>query len=191
MWLGRKPEHTQEAVPLTGGEPVASKMRASRALVLIVVFVVAVGAAWWFTTRRTGPVGDSIIVYYTKADGTTLVPWRVSLGPARDRLSVAFYAATQCVAGPPAGIDAIRFPAGTRVRAVDVEGTTADVDLSHEVDASAEGGFAESAEFKALVWTLTQPSLGFTLVKIRVDGARVATLPGGHLELDELSRSSF
>jgi spore germination protein GerM len=86
----------------------------------------------------------------------------------------------------------VRFPAGTHVRAVTVDGTTADVDLSHEVDSSAEGGFAEAAEFKALVWTLTQPALGIDAVTIRVDGTRLATLPGGHLELDEpLSRSSF
>ena len=78
------------------------------------------------------------------------------------------------------------------MRAVDVLGSTADVDLSEEIAASAEGGFAESAEFKALVWTLTQPALGITSVKVRIDGARVATLPGGHLYLDEpLSRSSF
>jgi hypothetical protein len=167
-------------------------MRASRALVLIVLFVVAAGAAWWFTTHNSrGTVADRITVYYTKADGTTLVPWPVTLGPARDRASVAFYAATQCVAGPAPEIDAVRFPPGTHVRAVDVSGSTADVDLSHEVNPSAEGGFAESAEFKALVWTLTQPSLGITTVKVRVDGVRVATLPGGHLGLDDLSRSSF
>ncbi len=76
--------------------------------------------------------------------------------------------------------------------AFDVQGSTADVDISKEVASSAEGGFAESAEFKALVWTLTQPQLGFDSVRVRIDGARVATLPGGHLELDEpLSRSSF
>jgi spore germination protein GerM len=168
-------------------------MRASRALVLIVLFVAAVGVAWWYTTRKSGPsAGAGIDVYYVKADGTTLVPWHVSLGPARDRASVAFYAATQCVAGPPQGVEAIRFPAGTHVRAVDVQGSTADVDISKDVASSAEGGFAESAEFKALVWTLTQPSLGISTVKVRIDGARVATLPGGHLELDEpLSRSSF
>ncbi len=160
-------------------------------MVLLVLFVVAAGAAWWYTHRS--PIGDTITVYYTKADGSTLVPWRVSLGPARDRGSVAFYAATQCVAGPPPGTEAVRFPSGTRVRAVDVEGATADVDLSREVAGSTpEGSFAEGAEFKALVWTLTQPSLGITSVKVRVDGARVATLPGGHLELDgTLSRSSF
>ena len=161
-------------------------------MVLVVLFVVAVAAAWWFTTHRTGSsVGERITVYYAKADGTTLVPWSVTLGPARDQASVAFYAATQCVAGPPSTVDAVRFPAGTRVRAVDVEGTTANVDLSHEVVSSAEGGFAESAEFKSLVWTLTQPSLGVTTVKVRVDGKPVTTLPGGHLELDGLSRSSF
>ncbi len=167
-------------------------MRA-RSLGLIVLFVLAAGVAWWFTShRQTATGGGYVEVYYTKADGTTLVPWRVSLGPARDRDSVAFYAVTQCVAGPPAGVEAIRFPAGTRVRALHVQGSTADVDISKDVASSAEGGFAESAEFKALVWTLTQPSLGFSAVKVRIDGARVATLPGGHLELDEpLSRSSF
>ena len=162
-------------------------------MVLIVLFAAAVAAAWWFTTRRqTSAVGDTINVYYAKADGTTLAPWRVSLGPARDRASVAFYAATQCVAGPPPSTEAVRFPAGTHVLAVDVQGSTADVDISKDVASSAEGGFAESAEFKALVWTLTQPSLGITAVKVRIGGARVATLPGGHLELDgPLSRSSF
>ena len=162
-------------------------------MVFIVLFVAAVGGAWWYTHRSTSTIGDAITVYYTKPDGTTLVPWRVSLGPARERSSVAFYAATQCVAGPPPGTEAVRFPVGTRVRAVDVQDSTADVDISHEVSGSSpEGSFAESAEFKALVWTLTQPSLGITSVRVRVDGARVATLPGGHLELDEpLSRSSF
>ena len=167
-------------------------MRTSRLAVLIVLFFVALAAGWWATHRTTGPAGGTIDVYYTKVDGTTLVPWRVTLGPARDRRSVAFYAATQCVAGPPPGTDAIRFPSGTRVLALSVDGSTVDVDLSHEVAASAEGGFAESAEFKALVWTLTQPALGFGAVQVRVGGAKIATLPGGHLELDEpLSRSSF
>jgi spore germination protein GerM len=168
-------------------------MRAWRGLVLIVLFVAAVAAAWWFTHRPPAGVGDAITVYYAKADGTTLVPWRISLGPARDRASVAFYAATSCVAGPPPGTEAIRFPAGTRVLSLDVVDATADVNLSHEVAGSSrEGSFAESAEFKSLVWTLTQPSLHITSVKIHIDGARVATLPGGHLELDEpLSRSSF
>ncbi|MDB5027943.1 MAG: hypothetical protein JWO66_1632 [Candidatus Eremiobacteraeota bacterium] len=168
-------------------------MRTSRALVLVVLFAAAVASAWWFTTRgRQNAVGDTITIFYAKADGTTLAPWTVTLGPARDRASVAFYAATQCVAGPPPGTDAVRFPAGTHVLAADVHGSTADVDISKDIVSSAEGGFAESAEFKALVWTLTQPKLGITSVRVRIAGARVATLPGGHLELDEpLSRSSF
>jgi spore germination protein GerM len=168
-------------------------MRASRALVLIVLFVIAVAAAWWFTAR-TQPVGvgDTIVVYYAKADGTTLVPWQLTLKQNGDRLSAGYFAAAQCVAGPPPGVEAVRFPAGTRVLSFDVQGSTADVDISKEVASSAEGGFAESAEFKALVWTLTQPKLGIDAVRVRIGGARVATLPGGHLELDEpLSRSSF
>jgi len=175
-------------------------MRASRALVLIVLFVIAVGAAWWYTTRlRPSPLGDAITVYYAKADGTTLVPWQISLDPKRDRSdpvrdrnSAIFYAVTQCLAGPPPGTEAVRFPAGTHVLSVDVVGSTADVDISKDVASSAEGGFAESAEFKALVWTLTQPKFNVSSVKVKIAGARVATLPGGHLELDEpLSRSSF
>ena len=170
-------------------------------MVLIVLFAAAVAAAWWFTTRaKQSAIGDTITVYYAKADGTTLVPWQVSLNPARgergdaalDRRSTIFYAATQCVAGPPPGTQAVRFPAGTHVLAVDVQGSTADVDISKDVASSAEGGFAESAEFKALVWTLTQPKFGIDSVKVKIAGARVATLPGGHLGLDEpLSRSSF
>jgi hypothetical protein len=169
------------------------KMRASRALGLLVLFVVAVAAAWWYIGHRPTPIGDTIAVYYTKTDGTTLAPWRVSLGPARDRTSVAFYAATQCIAGPPPGTPAVRFPAGSRVLHVDVSGSNATVDLSHDVAGSSpQGSFAESAEFKALVWTLTQPAFGITSVSVRVDGARVATLPGGHLELDDpLTRASF
>ena len=167
-------------------------MRAFRPVLFLVLFAAAVGAAWWWFHRSPGVGADAITVYYVKADGTTLVPWPVTLGPARDVKSVAFYAATQAVSGPPSGTEAIRFPAGTLVRGIDVDGSTVIVDLSKQVATSAEGGFAESAEFKALVWTMTQPPLPFTAVSVRVGGARVATLPGGHLELDEpLTRSSF
>jgi spore germination protein GerM len=118
----------------------------------------------------------------------------VSLGPARDPKSIAFYAAAQALAGPASDIEAIRFPAGTHVRAVEIDGSVVDVDLSSEVVKSAEGGLAETAEFKSLVWTLTDPKTlpGISAVRIRIDGTRVATLPGGHFELDEpLSRSTF
>jgi spore germination protein GerM len=169
-------------------------MRTSRITALVVVFLLALGAGWWFTHRPGLHVGDSIDVYYAKTDGTTMVPWRVSLSPtANDRKSAALYAAVSTVAGPPPNVAAIRFPVGTHVvPPVNVEGKTVVVNLSPEVASSAEGGFAESAEFKALVWTMTQPALGFTSVRVHVNGASVATLPGGHLELDEpLARSSF
>ncbi len=91
----------------------ARPRRGRRVAALLVLFVVAAGLAWWYSRRGAAPVAaDAVTVYYAKADGTTLVPWRVSLGPARDPKSVAFYAATQCVAGPPPGTEAVRFPAG-------------------------------------------------------------------------------
>ena len=119
------------------------------------------------------------------------VPYSVSLGPARDVKSVAFYAATQAVAGPPAGVDAIRFPQGTHVRALDIDGRTAIVDLSPDVKNTGGGSFDEAGMFKSLVWTLTALP-GISAVSVRVDGAQIATLPGGHLELDEpLSRANW
>lgn len=169
-------------------------MRSQRLILLVVAFAVAAGAAWWFVNGRDRQSGDSIVVYYTKPDGQTEVPWTVSLGPARDAKSVAFYAAAQALAGPPSGVDAVRFPAGTHVRAVDLGGSTVDVDISKDVSSSAEGGYTETAEFKSLVWTLTDPHTlpGVKSVRIRIDGTRVATLPGGHFELDApLSRTSF
>jgi spore germination protein GerM len=165
-------------------------MRAVRAAALALVLVVAVAASWWFFSHRTQSP-DTIAVYYTKLDGRTVEPWRVTLGPARDPRSVAFYAAVQAVAGPPAGTEAVRFPTGTRVLSTDLDGSTAIVDLSSEVGAKVEGSFTEAAEFKALVYTLTALP-GVSAVRVQVGGVSVATLPGGHLELDEpLSRQSF
>lgn len=130
-------------------------------------------------------------MYYTAIDGKTEVPYKVSLGPARDRKSVAFYAATQALAGPPQNVEAIRFPAGTHLLNLDLSGTTAMVDLSSEINKYEGGSFDEGAMFKSLVWTLTAQS-GIKEVAVRIDGSKVATLPRGHLELDEpLSRSSW
>jgi spore germination protein GerM len=165
-------------------------MRATRAVALVLLLVAVAAASWWFFGRRSAEP-DTITVYYTKADGSALVPWRVSLGPARDPGSVAFYAAVQAVAGPPAGVDAVRFPAGTTVRTARVDGSTADVDLSKDAGTNVEGSFNEAAEFKALVYTLTELP-GISSVRVTIAGDTVATLPGGHLELDEpLTRQSF
>jgi spore germination protein GerM len=165
-------------------------MKALRPVALVALFAVAVAAAWFVVASRRPAVGDTVTVYYTKNDGTTEVPWRVSLGAARDLPSVAFYVATQAVAGPPPGVDAVRFPPGTRVLSATVAGSTATVDLSSDVDVSAQGGLLETGEFKGLVWTMTSLP-GISAVSVHVNGRSVATLPGGHLELDEpLSRAS-
>ncbi len=169
-------------------------MRSQRLIAIVAVAAVALLSVWFINQRHAAGDGGSIVVYYTKADGTSEVPWRVTLGPARDPKSVAFYAAAQVLAGPASDVDAVRFPAGTHVRALDISGSTVDVDLSGEVAKSAQGGFAENALFKSLVWTLTDKKTlpGIDAVRIRVDGTRVATLPGGHFELDEpLARTTF
>lgn len=167
-------------------------MKSLRALLLLALLIVAVYAGYRLATRFAEPtIGDTITVYYCKLDGETLVPWKVSLGPARDPRSVAFYATVQALAGPPSGVEAIRFPSGTVARRVDVTGSTAVVDLSHDVASSGGGSFAESGEFKALVWSLTSLP-GIRAVQVLVGGRKLPTLPGGHLELDEpLTRSSW
>ena len=169
---------------------MASNMRTTRAVALVLLLVVVAAASWWFFGRHSNEP-DTVTVYYSKADGSTLVPWKVTLGPARDRGSVAFYAAVQAVAGPPDGVDAVRFPAGTHVLTAGVDGTTVTVDLSKEAGTRVEGSFNESAEFKALVYSLTALP-GTSAVRVRIAGESVATLPGGHFELDEpLTRQSF
>jgi germination protein M len=137
------------------------------------------------------PQADVVTVYYCRPDGQILVPWRMRLGAAHDVESVAYLAAVKAVHGPADTLRSIRFPAGTTVRRVSVEGDIATVDLSDIVAHGEAGSVTELGEFKALVWTLTDlPTI--RRVQIRVGGAIVPTLPGGHLELDEpLSRSDF
>lgn len=158
--------------------------------IIAVAAVAVAGLAWWQSAQH-GPVRDQIATYYTQSDGSTERSRNVDLGPAHDTRSVVFFAATQAVAGPPDGIDSVRFPPGTYVRSADVSGSTAVVDLSKEVAGLAGGSFREAAAFKSLVWTMTALP-GITSVSIRVDGARVAAIPGGHFELDEpLTRADW
>lgn len=172
-------------------------MKASRVLLLVAILIIA-GILGWHFSRHSPSSGETITVYYTKDDGTSEVPWTVSVRPrspkdtdAQRANDVALYSATQAVAGPSSDVHAIRFPAGTHVLSANVTGSTATVDLSGEVKSTASGVGGESAEFKALTWSLTALP-GIDSVAVRVEGQRVKTLPGGHLELDEpLRRSDF
>ena len=153
---------------------------------------------WYSISHRARTAGGTLTVYYTKLDGTTLGNLSVSLRPPQSGESdsehlhnVAVYAAVQAVAGPSSEVQAIRFPPGTRVLGVNVNGTTATVDLSKEVGQLAGGTFGENGEFKALVYTLTGVP-GIDAVQVTVAGQTLPTLPGGHLELDTpLHRSDF
>jgi germination protein M len=166
-------------------------MKVLRAVAIAAAIAVAAFVVYRYVLRPRSEVADTITVYYSKIDGATLVPWKVSLGPARSRKSVAAYALAQVVVGPQSTVEAIRFPAGTVVRGVTFDGSTAIADLGGTIAGSVGGSFAEAGEFKALVWTLTDlPDIKD--VQIEIDGQKVSTLPGGHLELDQpLARSNF
>ena len=72
-----------------------------------------------------------------------------------------------------------------------MDGSTATVDLSKVVEQQAGGTFGENGEFKGLVYTVTGIR-GIDAVQITVEGSRLDTLPGGHLELDQpLHRSDW
>lgn len=174
-------------------------MSNSRILFSLALFAIVAALSYFFLIKQQkSPIGDQITIYYTKIDGSTEVPWNVTMRPQLKGESVAehlnnaaLYAGVQAVAGPPSSTEAIRFPVGTRVRTAHVTGSTADVDLSADVKSKAGGSFAESGEFKALVWTLTALP-GIDSVAIRIDGQRVDALPGGHFELDKpLHRSDW
>jgi spore germination protein GerM len=166
-------------------------MKVLRGLVVVALLAVAAFVGYRLFSHPAQNAG-TLAVFYVKPSDDTLVKWDVSLSPkANDLASVAFYATAQAVAGPAPDVDAVRFPAGTIVHSAHVSGDTATVDLGGNIATPQDGSFAESGEFKALVWTLTALP-GISRVQVEINGARVATLPGGHFEIDEpLSRHSW
>lgn len=171
-------------------------MKQSRVLLLIALLVVVAAGAWFYLSSRNPSSGDHLTVYYTKVDGSSLGTWNVSLRPRQSGESadehmhnVALYATVAAVAGPPADVQAIRFPTGTRVLGATVNGSVATVDLSNEVTAQSGGSFGENGEFKGLVYTLTGIP-GVSAIQVTVAGHKLETLPGGHLELDTPLRRS-
>jgi spore germination protein GerM len=162
-----------------------------RSIGLIVLILIVAAAAWYYRSHRVALAGETLPIYYTKLDGTSLAVMRVSLRSrqadetdAEHRHNVALYAAVEALAGPPSDIPAIHFPTGTRVNGITLNGSTATVDLSAEVTQQAGGSFGENGEFKALVYTMTAIP-GIDAVQVLVQGNRMQTLPGGNLELDE------
>jgi spore germination protein GerM len=170
-------------------------VRSPRFPLLVALLLIVAAAYWYYHSQRAGN-GETIAVYYTKLDGTSLASTRVSMRPAAPGESAAehlhnqlLYAAVEAVTGPPNDVKAIRFPPGTHVNSVAIDGATASVDLSKEVETQAGGSFGENGEFKALVYTVTGIR-GIDAVQVTVDGSRLETLPGGHLELDQPLRRS-
>jgi hypothetical protein len=164
--------------------------------IALLLVVVALGAVAYFLVRPR-PVPSSLDIDFTKDDGT-LGSWIVSMRPPQPGESAAqylrdrvFYATVAEISGPPSNVKAVRFPPGTHALGVIVSGSQATVDLSKDVTADSPSTFEENGEFKALVFTLTGIS-GINSVQVLVEGKRLATLPGGSLEIDTpLTRSDF
>jgi len=169
-------------------------VRNSRVFFLLALLIAVAAIAWYISSHRTS--AGEVTVYYSKVDGQSEIPWTISARAQQPGESaaayaqyLALYAASQAVAGPPSDVTAIRFPAGTQVLSVTVDGTTATVNLSPEVHHPGDGALNESGEFKALIWTMTARP-GIDAVAVRVAGSKVATLNGGSFELDEPLRRS-
>ncbi len=172
-------------------------MTRTRTLAVVIVAILAAVAGWMLLRphQPSSPAGH-LTIYYAKLDGNALGSWTVSLRPQQPGQSDAeylhdraLYAAVQAIAGPPSDVQAIRFPTGTHVINVNVNGSIATVDLSSEVAAQNGGSFGENGEFKELVYTLTGVA-PIDAVQITIAGHKVETLPGGHLELDAPLRRS-
>jgi hypothetical protein len=169
-------------------------VKVARSLIALVVLAGIAYLVWHFATQRP-PQSSLLTIYYTKMDGTSLGTWTISQRgpqpgetPEQYRRYQALYAAVQEVAGPPSDVQAIRFPPGTRVDGVTIDGSVANVDLSPEV-MQQSGTFGENGQFKALVFTETAvPGIG--AVQVTVGGRVVQTLAHGNFELDAPLRRS-
>jgi hypothetical protein len=106
-------------------------VRSTRFPILVVLLLVVAAATWYYVSQHAGRGGETIAIHFTKLDGKTLGEVRVSLRPRQSGESAAehlhntvLYAAVQAVAGPPNDVQAIRFPPGTRVIGVSVDGSS-------------------------------------------------------------------
>jgi spore germination protein GerM len=171
-------------------------VKTPRLLATILLLAVIAFLCWYFLLRPA-PESGLLAIWYTKIDGTSLGTWSITERPVEPNETAAqylqyeaLYAAVQNVAGPPSTVQAIRFPQGTHVNGVTIQGPVADVDLSNEVTHQS-GTFGENGEFKALVYTLTALP-GIKGVQVTVAGQRLQTLPHGNLEIDApLHRSDW
>lgn len=159
-----------------------------RAVTALVLCALAVAC----THRVTTTSSPHITVYYCRAGSDQLVHMPFTVDPKLAAPALASYALGQLVAGPSTGRDQlVLFPAGTAA-SVSLDGDLATVNLDGPIARSFQSGAGDEAGlFKSLTYTMTGlPGIG--RVQVTVAGARRASLPGGHFELDEpLTRDTF
>ena len=178
---------------------IPSDVRSPRLLVLVALLAIVAAGTWYYLSHVRRRTAETLAVYYTKLDGTTpgadaRLAASASAGRERGRASAQHRAVRRRASGRRAAerragdsFSAGHARSGRRAST----GSTATIDLSKEVEQQAGGSFGENGEFKALVYTLTGVP-GIDAVQILVEGNRLETLPGGHLELDQpLHRSDW
>jgi sporulation and spore germination protein len=159
---------------------------------LLVVLAAAVLAVRWFS--RAPAEVDAYFVHFDNARHTGALVSVRRPGPGRDaplrtRLEAALRA---LLAGPSAAErrqgTTSEIPAGTALRSVRLDGTTATVDLTSEF---ARGGGSTSmlARLSQVVYTATQFAQ-IPQVQLLLDGRRVEALGGEGLLIEEPLRRS-
>ena len=112
---------------------IHSDVRSTRLPILVVLLAIVAAGTWYYSlTSRADATAKRSRSTTRSSTGTTLGAVRVSMRPRQPDESAAehlhntvLYAAVQAVAGPPNDVQAIRFPPGTRVLGVSVDGSTA------------------------------------------------------------------
>lgn len=163
-----------------------------RRLTAAVALATASLAAFGCTHRGQVSQPNAVTLYFCKAGSEALVPVRYTVSPALRGAELAGYVVNQLLAGPtPQQGPVVLFPTGTRAT-VTVGGNAATVDFDGAVASGLPGGTSdEVAMFKSLTYSLTGLQ-GIDSVQVLVRGSKRATLPGGHLEIDEpLTRETF
>ena len=135
---------------------------------------------------------NTVAVYFCKAGTETLVPVRYSLDDSLSPSQRAGFVVNQLLAGPSGDPGAVvLFPPGTRAT-VSLKNKVATVDLRGPLASASPGGASdEVALFKALTFSLTELS-EVEKVQVLLNGRKRASLPGGHMEIDEpMTRETF
>lgn len=161
------------------------KRSLSTILVIAAVTVVAgIIVLAWLAGRPPEKQTREINVYFSDEDGLYLKAEKHSI--EKGELPTEARAALEAlINGPSSASLGKTLPQGTRLASLDIEGTTAVVNLSPEVIKNHEGG--SSGELQTIYSIVDTLSLNFPEIKevqILVEGKKEATI-AGHIDISQ------